>query len=159
VGKSVKKKILNILREKTQERLSKARESYQSALAHSRSDDMKSEGKYDTRGIEAGYLTSAAKARVKELEKELLQLEALKIKPNKKPTLGSLILLEFGGAQQWHFLSPTYGGSSLEVDGKSVLIISPSSPIGSEALGLEEGDSFEIDTPKMTREYQILQIL
>lgn len=154
----MKEKILGQLKEKVREQLALARESYQSALEHSRSDDMKSEGKYDTRAIEAGYLTSAQKQRVGELEKELQLLEGIELRESQEAALGSLVLLRLNVSEQWHFLSSTSGGSFVNVEGNAVLVISVFSPIGSEVLGLCAGDSFEIETPKETREYQVLEI-
>ena len=161
----MKLQILTALKEETLSRLRNAEESYRSALEHSQSEEMKSEGKYDTRGIEAGYLASAKKQRVDELKKQLIVTENL-IKvhhsqsgPSKTAALGSLLLLEEKESLQWRFLSPAGGGSSVRVDEKEILIISAQSPIGSQALGLSEGDSFEVETPKETRDYLICRIL
>lgn len=158
MGKSVKEAILNQLKGKVREQLALAKESYQSALNHSRSDDIKPEGKYDTRATLAGYLTSAQKQRVDELQKELQLLEGIELRPGQEAALGSLVLLRLNDSEQWHFLSSTSGGSLVNVEGKAVLVISVFSPIGSEVLGLCAGDAFEIETPKETREYLILEI-
>ena len=42
-----------------------------------KSGDLKAESKWDTRAIEAGYLASAQKKRLKELEMELISLKNL----------------------------------------------------------------------------------
>ena len=155
---NIKTKIIEALIEDTDSRLSNARESYQAALEHSRSDDMKSEGKYDTRAIEAGYLASAKKQRVEELEAQLRALQNMSPTNCSSASMGALVEVEVGEIAQWNFLCPC-AGSALEIDGIIVTPVSTSSPLAKAMLGLSEGDSFELETPKQTKEYLILRLL
>lgn len=155
---SIKTKIIEALIEDADSRLLSARESYQAALEHSRSDDMKSEGKYDTRAIEAGYLASAKKQRVDELEVQLRALQNMSPMNCSNASLGALVEIELGESAQWNFLCPC-AGPAFEMDGITVTPVSTSSPLAKAMLGLSEGDTFELETPKQTKEYLILRLL
>tara|TARA_Y100000768_G_C23627222_1_gene517817 strand:+ start:78 stop:557 length:480 start_codon:yes stop_codon:yes gene_type:complete len=157
VGKSLKDQILKQLLDITSKQLEQAKASYESALAHSRSDDMKSEGKYDTRAIEAGYLTSAKKQRMEQLERELLSLSKLSSSKCEKAILGALILLECEDKKSWYYLSCACGGETLTIDSEKIHVITTTSPIGKEVLGLEEGDSFELENSQGVREFELIE--
>ena len=121
-------------------------------------DDLKSEGKYDTRAIEASYLASAQLKRVEEIKTDIQMLEEIELVKSHKIQMGSLVLLEYNGAKRYYFLTSTSGGTILTIDGNSILVISVFSPLGNEALGLQRGESFEIETPKEMRTYKIIEL-
>lgn len=72
--------------------------------------------------------------------------------------MGSLALIEHNGQKRFYFLTSTSGGTMLTIEGHPVLVISVFSPLGSEALGLTKGVSFEVETPKETRCYTVLEV-
>ncbi len=123
-------------------------------------DDLKSEGKYDTRRIEAAYLASAQNKRVEEIKLDIQMLEEIELPqvPSKTLQLGSLGLISYNNQERYYFLSSTSGGSMLMIEGCAVLVISVFSPIGNEALGLTAGESFEVQTPKEMRLYKVIQV-
>ncbi len=123
-------------------------------------DDLKSEGKYDTRAIEAAYLASAQNKRVEEIKLDIQMLEEIELPeiPSKTLQLGSLGLFSCNNQERYYFLSSTSGGSILMIEGQGILVISVFSPIGNEALGLAAGESFEVETPKETRTYKVVQV-
>lgn len=124
------------------------------------SADLKSEGKYDTRAIEASYLASAQNKRVEEIKLDIQMLEDLNVQmePAIKLQLGSLALIRCNNQERFYFISSTSGGSMLMIDEKPILVISVFSPIGDAALGLGPGESFEVETPKDTRQYKVLEV-
>ena len=124
-------------------------------------DDLKSEGKYDTRAIEAGYLASAQNKRVEEIKLDIQMLEEIELPeiPSNTLQLGSLGLISCNNQQRYYFLSSTSGGSILMIEGHAILVISVFSPIGNEALGLTAGEIFEVETPKETRTYKVIEVL
>jgi transcription elongation GreA/GreB family factor len=129
-----------------------------SARALATQDDLKSEGKYDTRAIEASYLAGAQQKRVEEIKIDIQMLEELDLAPSNSVQLGSLVLIEHKDAKRYYFITSTSGGTIVSIDGETVLVISVFSPLGNEALGLSIGDSFEVETPKETRHYKIVAI-
>ena len=153
-----KKIVLLKLIENLKKELSEVESAAQSAKDLATQDDLKSEGKYDTRAIEASYLASAQQKRVEEIKIDIQMLEELELQPSNQLQLGSLALIEFNGQKRYYFLTSTSGGTMLTVDGESVLVISVFSPLGSEALGAKKGESFEVETPKETRVYKVLEV-
>ena len=159
MGKSLKDKILKHLKSITENNLAQAKQAYESALEHSRSEDMKSEGKYDTRAIEAGYLTSAKKQRLDQLKQESQSFSKLTDSPCGKAILGALVLLDCEGVETWYYLSCASGGEVLEIDSKKIHIITTTSPLGKEVLGLEPGDSFALENSQGVREFELVECL
>ncbi len=121
--------------------------------------DLKSDGKYDTRAIEASYLAGAQLKRVEEIKIDIQMLEEIELQNSTKIQMGSLALIEYKGQERYYFLTSTSGGTLLTIDGQPVLVISVFSPIGNEALGLSEGEIFEVETPKEMRQYKVLKVL
>ena len=154
-----KEKILNTLKENITKELAQAKEAYKSTQNLVTADDMKSEGKYDTRSIEAGYLAGAQKKRVDELELELNLLDEIDLKHlNDTVSVGSLVEISFNDIKRPYFISSTSGGSMIRVEGQVVLVISAFSPIGTEVIGLKAGDQFEVVIKGESREYEIVKI-
>ncbi len=122
---------------------------------------MKSDGKYDTRGIEAGYLAGAQLKRVEELKLEIQMLEELPVKnyhADDVVGVGALVDLEINGTVRSYFIATTAGGTILKLDDKAVLVISVFSPIGDAVLGLSVGDEFELETASGARHHKIVKI-
>lgn len=155
-----KKKIVEVLIEKLNAELIEVEGAAKSTRDLVTAPDLKSEGKYDTRAIEAGYLASAQNKRVEEIKLDIQMLEDLasQIEPSLKLQLGSLGLISCNGQERLYFLSTTSGGSMLMIDNHPILVISVFSPIGDAALGLGVGESFEVETPKETRQYEIIEV-
>lgn len=155
-----KKKIVEALIEKLNTELVDIEGAARSAKDLATGDQSKSEGKYDTRAIEASYLAGAQAKRVEEIKLDIQMLEDLSqnIEASTKLQLGSLGLISCNSQQRLYFLSSTSGGSMLMIDNHPILVISVFSPIGDAALGLGVGESFEVETPKETRQYDIVEV-
>jgi transcription elongation GreA/GreB family factor len=153
-----KQKIVNQLILNVNDEIGKAKQAYGTSREHASDQDMKPDGKYDTRSIEAGYLAGAQKVRADELELELKLLEDIEVRafmPSDEIAIGALVEIELNKNNRKYFISPTAGGTMLNIDGEGILVISVFSPIGNAVLGLITGDSFELETPKETRIYTI----
>lgn len=155
-----KKKIVEALIEKLNVELIDIEGAAKSAKDLATGDQSKSEGKYDTRAIEASYLAGAQAKRVEEIKQDIIMLEDLAtlIEPSTKMQLGSLGLISCNSQERLYFLSSTSGGSMLMIDGNPILVISVFSPIGDAVLGLSSGESFEVETPKETRQYDVVEV-
>lgn len=142
------------------EEFDKAQEVYENSRGASQEADMAQEGKYDTRAIEAGYLAGALKKRVDELDMDVKMIEELieELPKGQKVQIGSLVELKFNNQTRHYFITPTAGGTMLNVDGKGLLVISVFSPIGNEVLDLEAGDVFDVETGDITREYEVISV-
>jgi len=157
-----KSKIKQKLIHDVKEEMEAIKEALGSSRSHVKDDDMKSEGKYDTRAIEAGYLADAQQKRIDELKLELQLLEGISIKkhnPGDDIGIGDLAEIEFNSQTRHYYLSPTAGGTMLLIDETPILVISTFSPIGDELIGLKRGDEFEVETRGEVRAYKILNVL
>lgn len=155
---ALKLKIKEQLLLKLNNELHALEEAARSSRAYAIQDDLKSEGKYDTRAIEASYLAAAELKRVEELKQDVQMLEDLEVKESNHIELGALAILELNHKEQMMFFSPNLGGEIILIDQQTILIISVFSPIGNEALSLIEDESFEVETPKEIRKYIIKKI-
>lgn len=154
-----KEKLIEALKEKVQAELSEIKKAFQSSHSLATSSEMKSEGKYDTRSIEAGYIAGAQQKRVQELELELGLLDEINI--NHLPdtvSVGSIVEIKYNDLTRVYFISSTGGGSFLSVEDHTVMVISAFSPIGAEVIGLAKNDEFEVEHKNESRQYQVINI-
>lgn len=154
-----KKAVLNELKSKIQLELDAAKEAYNTSHKHATDQELKADGKYDTRSIEAGYLAGAQKKRVEELEQEYKLIEEVNVEHQADAvSVGSLIALKHNQQERFYFISSTSGGTMINIEGQVVLVISAFSPIGTEVIGLKAGESFEVEAAGKMREYQLISI-
>ena len=107
------------------------------------------------------FLGSAQKKRVEELKNDLNWLRALPIKAfssEQGVALGALMELECEKRVSHYFISPSLGGETLKIEETSIQIISQNSPISTAAFGLNQDDSFELETPRGLKVYNIVSL-
>jgi transcription elongation GreA/GreB family factor len=156
-----KSEILLKLEELLLENIEKAEEIFRASHEYTTKGDIKSDGKYDTRATEAGYLAGAQKRRVEELKNDLNRLRALPIKAfssNQGVVVGALMELECEKRVSHYFILPSSGGETLKIEETSIQIISHNSPISIAAFGLNQEDSFELETPRGLKVYYIVSL-
>ncbi len=130
-----------------------------SAHVYATSDELKSEGKYDTRAIEASYLAQAQMKRLQDLKDDLGLISDIEVdRKSNKVELGALVRLEQNNKESLYFISSALGGKVLNINGVVILVISVFSPIGHESLELSEGEVFTLETPKENRSYLVKEI-
>lgn len=156
----MKKEILDELIRRSKDELSLLEASAKSNHDFATDQEFKAESKYDTRALEASYLASAEAKRVEELKLEIQILEEVDLDASKKLneiSIGALVELLHQDQKRFYFLIPTAGGTLIKVKDEAVLVVSVFSPIGDALMGLKAGDEFEVETPKETRTYQVVQ--
>ncbi len=121
-------------------------------------DDMKAESKYDTRSIEAGYLSSAQNKRIEELKHQLSLLDLMPLNSQTEISLGSIVELKEKHHVKTYFLSQVCGGSVLTILGKKIHVISILTPLGKELIGLKAREDFEVEIGGNLTEYQIQSV-
>jgi hypothetical protein len=109
-------------------------------------DETRSDGKYDTRAIEAGYLAGAQAEQAAKLA-EAVRLfnafdppiydEAEAIGP------GALVETEHGGEIIYYLLAPAGGGHTVEYDGFDCTVLSPEARLYQELLEARSGELVE----------------
>ncbi len=154
-----KKLIVSQLIEHLEADLKSLEEVAHSAKEYVTDGDVKPEGKYDTRAIEASYLAGAQEKRVEEIKLDIQMLKDLELHPTKTAQLGSLVKINYNKEDRFYFITSTAGGSIVNLNGSSILVISVFSPIGNAILNLEADDTFEVETPSGIRLYTIKEIV
>lgn len=121
------------------------------------------ENKYDTLGLEAGYLAQGQAKRVSEIEQALAAYRQLLLRafdPSQGIQMTALVLLALeSGAQRLLFLGPDAAGLKVMDAGREVLVITPRSPMGQSLLGKVQGALVHISVANQRQEFEVLEIV
>lgn len=123
-------------------------------------EEAKPENDKDTRAVEAAYLAGAQAERARDLERaaaSLASLDLRRFEPDDPISAGALVRVDQGDAEHWYFLAPQGGGLKAELDGETVQVITPQSPLGRELLGKSVGDAVEVRVAGKLRSYEITE--
>ncbi|MFT5430254.1 MAG: transcription elongation GreA/GreB family factor [Myxococcota bacterium] len=124
--------------------------------------ESKQEGSKDTRAIEAGYLARGLAERAEALQGTLgrtRKFEPRNFTEDDRVSVGAAVELEDAAGTSRHvYLLPSGGGMSVEIEGQSIAVVTPKSPLGAALVGREVGDEFEFRTPRSTRRYEVCGI-
>jgi transcription elongation GreA/GreB family factor len=116
--------------------------------AEATDEENKAEDKYDTRGLEASYLAHGQSKAAEEAATAVAQFRALPLRDFTAADavgLGALVTLETGGKRSRYFIGPRAGGTEITHEGLTILVITPSSPLGRQLVGRRPGDSLTLD--------------
>lgn len=122
------------------------------------SDETRSEGKYDTRATEASYLARGQAWRIAELRQLASWCAQLSDTPpsTERACLGSLILVE-AETSAMYFLAPA-GGTALTIEGRTVRLVSPQSPLGQALIGMEIDEETQFNSPSGLQSLVLLSV-
>lgn len=107
------------------------------------SEESRAENKYDMHSQEAAYLAEGQARLATEIAENILLYETLNISQVPKDglvALGAAVAVEQGNDRTWYFMGPRAGGIQVEVDGVTVFVLTPQSPVGRELMGKRVGD-------------------
>lgn len=124
-------------------------------------EESQAEDRYDTRGLEASYLAGAQSVRAAEIEHtiSLIRLLPLRDAAQDDPVVpGTLVELDQDGKRLLYYVAPRGGGVSVQVNGKTVQVITPSSPLGEELVGRKVGEVLELEIHDDVREYEVVSV-
>lgn len=124
-------------------------------------EDSKAENEYDTRGIEASYLAGAQSKRAIELEEAISLYSNLKVRnfsPGATVGLTAMVELESNGTNSFYFIGPEGGGMKLRQEGKTIVVITPESPLGESLMDKEVDEDVEVAMGNSIRRYSIVDI-
>jgi hypothetical protein len=158
LGEIDKASVLAALRERLQHDLAAAAESQQRTQSGATHEESRPENEKDTRALESSYLARGQAQRVIELSSALASLSGLSLREFDSTAavlLSALVTLEDGKGTQLYFLAPVGGGLTLSLEGVSVRVITPESPLGRALIGRRVNDDIEVPTPQGLREYSI----
>jgi transcription elongation GreA/GreB family factor len=156
-----KQTLLNFIAhfEKELDGLLKSARSAHLAATH---EESRAEDRHDTFAIEASYLAAGQAERVKDLRRTLEELNHYLQSNIQSPVsadLGVLIVLETEDKKTYSLMLKNGGGTQTQVDGKTISLLSPASPLGDQVIGLVKGDTFTVENKQANREHLILDLL
>ena len=114
-------------------------------------DQTKSDGKYDTRAIEASYLAGAQAEQATQLAEAVRRFETFDppaFGEGDAIALGALVEAEQDGEINYYLLAPAGGGLTVDHDGFDLAVLTPESRLYQAMLGAHAGDLLE-DPPLM----------
>ena len=118
-------------------------------------EENKAEDKYDTRGLEASYLAHGQSRAAEEAADAVAQFQSLALRdflPGEAIALGALVRLDDGAR---YFIGPKSGGTEVESGGGTIMVITPSSPLGRQLVGRRQGDKIALTLGGKTSERAI----
>lgn len=146
-----KKKAIAELRARLRERLSALTAAQGAAQSGAVHEETRQEDPKDTRAIEATYLARGLAERVETLRNDIAavgSMEPRAFSPEDSAALGALLgLEEENGEEVVYFLAPCGGGEKLAVDGVTVQVLTPTSPLGSAMIDKVVGDDIDAYLP------------
>ena len=139
-----KRKILEAVREVLTEELRRQLKGQQSAAEGATHAEARAETKWDTCGLEQSYLARGLAQQVEKLVQQVEELRAF-VAPDfsgRAIGVGALVETEMDGFKDWFFLLECGGGAEVEVEGRTVTVITPESPVGAALSGKSECDTY-----------------
>ncbi|MET0339502.1 MAG: GreA/GreB family elongation factor [Polyangiales bacterium] len=124
-------------------------------------EEARPENDKDTRALEQTYLARGQAMRAEALMAQVQLLRSMLSDNLSRDEIvaGSLIHLEDeDGGTRCLFLAPHGGGVNLAVDGMTVVVVTPSSPLGRALLGKRPDDSIELKSRDGSREFTVLAV-
>jgi transcription elongation GreA/GreB family factor len=106
--------------------------------------ETKAEGKYDTRSTEENYLADGLARQAHATAQAVSSYESFHAPPfetDAEIDLGALVELKFPDGKEWFFLGPVNGGIEVTVTTRTITVITPESPLGTQLIGRKAGES------------------
>lgn len=141
--------------------LSRYERSARAAHAEATDEQSKAENKYDTRGLEASYLARGQSKQFAEVLEAREQYAALPVRlfePKDPVDIGALVEVEMDGEKEFYFIGPRAGGMEIVDDGRTVLVITPQSPLGQQLAGKRAGDRLQIRLGGRARKCRVISV-
>ena len=157
----MKKRLLAFLIEQLEKDHLAAIEAAKATYDAATNEESKPENEYDTRGLEASYLAGAQAKRVADIEELIYICKHLDLQDFNEDTpiaAGAFVELDLNNKKSCVFLIPKAGGQSLKFENQSILVITPSSPLGEALIGLKVGEGAVVDLGNQTREYEVISV-
>ena len=94
--------------------------------------------------MEQSYLARGLAQQVEKLAEQVEELRAFVPADfsGRAIGVGALIETELDGFKDWFFLLECGGGTEVEVEGRTVTVITPESPVGDALCGKAEGEAY-----------------
>jgi transcription elongation GreA/GreB family factor len=140
-----KRLVIEAIIAKLQEDLEVLHNAARASHAEATHESSKAENKYDTRGLEAGYLAQGQMKQGKQTEEAILEFQKLPLvdlEPNSVVGIGALVEVESKTGQSLYFIGPRGGGIEVEVEDRLIVVLTPQAPLGQLMMGKRVGERF-----------------
>lgn len=157
-----KAELLKLIVAKLLESLDVLQRAAQASHAEATHESSKAENKYDTRGLEAAYLAGGQARQAKDLMesvKAYQDLDPRPFAPSQPIDMGALVELHTDGSNLPYFIGPRHGGLEVELDGRTITVITPQSPLGKILMGRKTGDRWQASLGGAAVKYRILSVI
>lgn len=133
----------------------------QTARAEATDEENQAEDKYDTRGLEASYLAAGQSRQMAEAA-EALQRFATMVLPRFAPgapiDVGALVELRTKREHNVYFIGPSAGGTEVNEGDRTVLVLTPQSPLGAQLMGRKQGERLRMKVGGFQDDYLIATV-
>lgn len=156
-----KQLILQALFSHLERELEVLKEAASSAKEGATHEEAKPENQYDTRGLEQSYLAGAQAARVDSLSSAVAWLREYTppaLSDGDPIQLGAYVVVEDGGRERHYFLCAAGAGTKLELENKTLWVMTPGSPLGRKLAGKYVGDVIEHQVKGQTVALEIIAV-
>lgn len=153
-----KRRVLDAILARLNETLAQMSSAAEQTRKDATHEEAKPENDKDTRALEQSYLARGQAMRAEELveQREVMRFLPLrKFGPDDALGSGALVLLESDEGKRCIFIAPHGGGTEVEVDGVTVLVVTPASSLGAAVVGRMHGDDVDLRVKGVRREYSI----
>jgi transcription elongation GreA/GreB family factor len=124
-------------------------------------ESSKAENKYDTRGLEAGYLAQGQMRQAEETEQaieEFQKLSTARVEDGAPVVVGALVEVEVEMERRFFFIGPRGGGVIVELNGKEIVVLTPQAPLGQLLMGKKSADRFKFKQGSSALQYVIKSV-
>lgn len=132
--------------------------------AHSEAtnEESRSEDRYDMRGQLAAYLAAGQAKQADETAAAIQAFRNLKTEPlpgGSAAAVGAVLKLSARGREIVYLLGPAHGGLEVTLNGTTVMVVTPASPLGQSLLGRRVGQSVLLPERPRPVEYAIVGVV
>jgi transcription elongation GreA/GreB family factor len=135
--------------------------SARAAHAEATDEQSKAENKYDTRGLEASYLARGQSRQAAEIVEAIQEMDRLPVRnfgAGEPIELGAVVELEGKRERTLFFIGPRGGGKEIALEGQTVLVITPQSPLGQQLAGKRQGEQLVMTIGGTRERYRVAAV-
>jgi transcription elongation GreA/GreB family factor len=129
--------------------------------AEATDEENRAEDKYDTRGLEASYLAQGQINQLAETVEAVAQFRRLRPRTfaaDEAIDVGACVELAGPKEKSFLFIGPCAGGTEVEHEGHTVLVLTPQSPLGRQLVGRKAGEKIAMRIGGFPTSYRIAAV-
>lgn len=133
----------------------------ETSRAEATHEENQAEDKYDTRGLEASYLASGQSRQMAETAAALQKFATMVLPRFEKGSpidVGALVELKTRREENLYFIGPAAGGTEVKQGNRTILVLTPQSPLGQNLMGRREGDKLRMKIGGIADDYVVASV-